>query len=503
MSSLINTNISSLNAQRSLYASQGGLNQAMERLSSGLRINSAKDDAAGLGISDRMNAQIKGLTQATRNANDGISLSQTAEGALQQTTDILQRMRELAVQSSNATNSGNDRNALQSEVNQLKQEMDRIANNTSFNGIKLLDASFAAQSFQVGADANQTISVGIAGARTTDLGRSVVNGNTATANQGLGSAVIGTSGTVSNGVGAQTVTVNGPRASATVSVGSYNSAKQVAEAINGASATTGVTATASTQMELKTLSVAGAVTFTLAGGSGTAAVAATVTDKDDLSGLMAAINQQTGKTGVTAELTTSGVKTGITLRHATGEDIKIQGFLVGGSTGATVSVGVAGNTAVAMTASTTGNYTIASGTVEFQAAGGFSLSSTVASGSGSIVAAAANTAVTSSTTGNLMSDVDVGTVNGASKALKIIDAALSSIDDSRSNLGAVQNRFDNTISNLQNVIENTSQARSRIRDADFAEETANLSRYQILQQAGTAMLAQANQANQSVLSLLR
>ncbi|MCK9285611.1 MAG: flagellin domain-containing protein, partial [Rhodocyclaceae bacterium] len=180
MAQVINTNVSSLNAQRNLNMSQSALATSLQRLSSGLRINSAKDDAAGLAIADRMSSQIRGLNQATRNANDGISLAQTAEGALGETNNILQRIRELAIQSANATNSASDRVALQSEVNQLIAEMDRISNTTSFNGLKLLDGNFSAQTFQVGSEANQTISVSVSGADSTSLGVNKTNTNNTT-----------------------------------------------------------------------------------------------------------------------------------------------------------------------------------------------------------------------------------------------------------------------------------------------------------------------------------
>lgn len=197
MASVINTNVLSLNSQRNLSKSQSGLATSLQRLSSGLRINSAKDDAAGLAISDRMTSQIKGLNQAGRNANDGISLAQTAEGALAQTTDLLQRMRELAIQSSNSTNSASDRAALQSEVNQLKQEVDRISSTTEFNGLKLLDGSFTSQKFQVGANANQTINVSVDGSSTSHLQDNEIDGVNETATQGTSAvAAATTSGSV-------------------------------------------------------------------------------------------------------------------------------------------------------------------------------------------------------------------------------------------------------------------------------------------------------------------
>ena len=213
MPQVINTNIASLNAQRNLNTSQGALATSLQRLSSGLRINSAKDDAAGMAISDRMSSQVRGLNQATRNANDGISLAQIAEGALGETNNILQRIRELSIQSANATNSASDRLALQSEVNQLKAELDRIANTTSFNGLKLLDGNFVAQNFQVGAEANQTISVSVSGADSSTLGINKVSTDNTLAgiSNAAGTYTSFTQGTVANGAAtfAQAVTANG------------------------------------------------------------------------------------------------------------------------------------------------------------------------------------------------------------------------------------------------------------------------------------------------------
>jgi len=229
MSLGINTNVASLNAQNQLNSSQKLNDQALERLSSGLRINSAKDDAAGLAISTRFSSQISGLNIAQRNANDGISLAQTAEGALEETTNILQRIRDLSVQSANSTNSASDRSALQGEVNQLKQEVDRIASSTQFNGLNLLDGSFTAQNFQVGANAGQTISVSVAGARGADLGNNAVNDVNATVNAGTGSTTAAATGLPANNtIIAQNLTISGPEGPAAVAVDLGDSAETVA-----------------------------------------------------------------------------------------------------------------------------------------------------------------------------------------------------------------------------------------------------------------------------------
>ena len=373
--SIINTNVMSLNSQRNLAANNASLGTTIQRLSSGLRINSAKDDAAGLAISERFTTQIRGLNQAARNANDGISLAQTAEGALAEIGNNLQRIRELAVQSSNATNSDTDRAALQAEVKQLQSEIQRVATQTEFNGTKLLDGEFAGQAFQVGANAGQLITVdSIASAQTSALG----NGNFAADVDGAAL----TAGTVSG------LTING---------------KTIED----------VTVTA---------------------------------DAAGAAKLAAAINKRSGDTGVFAIVD-----------------------------GATVNLqALKADTDITIAGTTTNSGLVA-------------LDSTTA-------AAGAPTQV---------DDLNISTFLGAQRAISIADKALTAVNSSRAELGAIQNRFGSVISNLNTTSENLSASRSRIRDTDFAKETAELTRTQILNQAGTAMLAQANQVPQSVLSLLR
>ena len=374
MAQIINTNIASLNAQRNLNTSQNSLNTSLQRLSSGLRINSAKDDAAGLAISERMTSQIKGLTVASRNANDGISLAQTAEGALSEIGNNLQRIRELSVQSANATNSQTDRDALQAEVTQLVAEIDRVANQTAFNGTKLLDGSFTSKLFQVGSDAGQTIGI-----------NSIVDANV---------AALGKAQYAANGSG--TVT-------------------------------------------------AGAISGLTINGQTIADVADTTVAADNASALANAINAKMDQTGVYA--TVSGAA--LTLNSlVAGKDL-----IIGGSV-----------TNTGLTAATT--------------------------------AASASAATYLNTT-------NVSTFIGAQRAMETVDEALTSINTARADMGAIQNRFSSTIANLATSTENLSAARSRIQDADYAIETANLSRTQILQQAGTAMLAQAKALPQNVLSLLQ
>jgi len=380
----INTNVMSLNAQRNLTSSSSSLSTSIQRLSSGLRINSAKDDAAGLAISERFSSQIKGLNQAQRNANDGISLAQTAEGALGTVTNNLQRIRELAVQSANATNSSSDRAALQTEAAQLLSEIDRVANQTSFNGVKLLDGSFSSAVFQVGANAGETISVsGLVDSNIAALG-------SVTAATGQSSAV--TAIDTLTAVGAGALLINGTDVGA--GIGAAGSAQQrvgqVVDAINNYSTTTGVNAAYDSATNRIVLT------------SG-ANIVATGTDDGSLTGF-----------------------------DVTGAD---------------------GDATAATTAGLTG--------------------------------------------------LSVASYAGASLAIQQVDSALSQVNSARATLGAIQNRFESVVSNLSTTSENLSAARSRIQDTDFAAETANLTRAQILQQAGTAMLAQANSAPNNVLSLLR
>jgi flagellin len=396
MALTINTNVASLNAQRNLGSSQADLNTSMQRLSSGLRINSAKDDAAGLAISDRMTAQIRGLNQAARNANDGISLAQTAEGALQESTNILQRIRELAVQSANDTNTQNDRESLQAEVSQLQDELDRIADTTQFNGKTLLNGDQVgddAFTFQVGANAGveQTISFGIDSAKTAELGE---------AGEVLASAVAATE------------------------------------------------STSDLEFTADTAGVDGNTDFTLDFASGT------------VSATSATLNAETGVITVSIG-TASGAGTASSVAAALDAELDSEGYTVAAASGASTT------------------FTSGDENVSVSIEGG------------------ANEAAVSTVDG-----IDISTRLGAVAAITSVDNALSEIDSARGELGAVQNRFESTISNLQNVSENLTAARSRILDADIAQETSAMTKNNILQQAGVSILAQANQAPQLALSLL-
>ena len=489
MAAIINTNINSLTAQRNLTSSQASLSTAIQRLSSGLRINSAKDDAAGLAISDRFTSQIRGLNQAVRNANDGISLSQTTEGALKASTDILQRVRELAVQSANASNSASDRQALQAEVTQLVSELDRISQTTEFNGSRLLDGSFGTQQFQVGANANQTITAVTANVRTSVYGNNQLQ-------------AAGAAGTLaafgSNATTAGTLAINGALGSASITVAVNSTAKANADLINAQKANTGVGASARTDVSLA-FATAGAYSLTLQSDNATTqAISFSITatnTADGLSNAVAAINDQSSKTGVTAALNAAG--TAVVLSNATGNDISVADTTVANAGNVTVqkldSAGAASGAALTLTADVTAATATVVGYITLDAEKSFAADVTTST----VLAADASSSL------KKVSDLDISTFAKATDALKTVDSALSFISGVRAKLGALQSRFETAISNLQVTSENLSASRSRIVDADFAQETANLSRSQILQQAGTAMVAQANQLPQGVLALLR
>jgi flagellin len=488
MPQVINTNVASLNAQRNLNQSQSALATSLQRMSSGMRINSAKDDSAGLAISERMTAQIRGLNQAARNANDGISLAQTAEGAMTEIGNNLQRLRELAVQSANATNSASDRASLDAEAQQLVAEITRVASQTSFNGLNLLDGTFTSQAFQVGANANQTISVNsIADSRATGLGSNVLTlGGTAM------NVVTAAAGDLAagNGVAVEAdltlTTVNGGTTAA-FGYAADADAKAIAAAINSNAASVGITATATNSATLSGLSLAGTVSFTLNG----TAISAVIADPTDLTNLVGAINGAQGATGVTANFTSSAAKNNITLSTSDGRDIGILNFSSTGAGNQTMVVDAAGS-----------NITLTEGGNDSAVKTGVV---TLSSSKGAITAANHNADVFNAATSTFSSvaSASLGSAAGAQAAIAVMDAALAQVNSSRAELGAYQNRFQSAIANLATTAENLTASRSRIQDADFAAESASLTRNQILQQAGTAMLAQANSLPQNVLSLLR
>lgn len=484
----INTNVASLNAQNQLNKSQSLSNQALQRLSSGLRINSAKDDAAGLAISSRFDAQIRGLTVATRNANDGISLAQTAEGALDEITNNLQRIRELAVQSANATNSASDREALNQEVQQRIAEVNRIASQTSFNGLKVLDGTFGDQAFQVGANAGETISIKGLDSRGSQLGATIAQ------TSGLSESKVGFSDPTTktltiaefgDDVTDGKVTINGVQLTG-IEVGEGKGAAELADAINDAIGdltddediaklegitveadgdelvftNAGQAAEVSVKIDVGTVniedSIAAVEELTLAEKfekAETVTFSVNINDTSfevenasNLSDVIAQINGKTAETGVSAFLS------------ADGKDI-----VFAGEKGTEFAVSItADNTEIEQEV----NATAAENTVS-------------------------------------LNQLDISTREGADKALVAIDFAIDQVNQFRSDLGAVQNRFESTIANLATSVENLSASQSRILDADFAAETAKMSKAQVLQQAGISVLAQANARPQQVLSLLQ
>jgi len=487
MASVINTNIASLNSQRNLTSSQTSLTTSLQRLSSGLRINSAKDDAAGLAISDRMNSQIRGMNQASRNANDGVSMAQTAEGALANSGDILQRVRELAVQSSNASNSASDRKALQTEVTQLTSELNRISTTTSFNGQQLLDGTGGTSNFQVGANANELISMSGSNFTTSAYGNNQVAVDAAQA------------AATSNLASGTAITINGSRGTASAS---GTSAKAIAASVNQNSGTTGVTAGAQTQAMLQ-VGASESYSLELKGDNGTAVKISfstgAGTSATDLAAGISAFNARSAETGVTAEY--DAKNKGIKLTHASGENIDLKNTRTTGTNTTAALKNYATDTTTTQGALVTGagadmtaaNATgIANGHVTFDSEGSFSL---VDGGSG--------LAATKSSEMKTVASLDISSFAGAQQAIKIADAALANVNTKRAEFGALQSRFSSAISSLQSNTENLSASKSRIVDTDFAAETANMTRGQILQQAGTAMLAQANSLPNGVLSLLR
>lgn len=508
MPAIINTNIASLNAQRNLNASQSALATSLQRLSSGLRINSAKDDAAGLAISERFTTQIRGLNQAVRNSNDGISLAQTGEGALAEVTSNLQRIRELAVQSANSTNSASDRAALDLEVQQRLAEIDRTAVQTSFNSQKILDGTFGNATFQVGANVGETITVGIATSMRTSAMGQVATGTSSV--EATVAALTGT-GTIQVGSGtATTILASVAGASNGQSVGS---AYAKAVAISNANVA-GLSVSATNNVEFGIASVVGAVdntsTYSLRINGVDIYAAVSVPNATPLTTqqITDAINAQQSTTGVTASLSGANLR----LSAADGRDIAI-GETVGGtalvSGGVTAGAGgssvVNGVTYYDGQISTVANATNNSAVAAAVNGGRLTLTANeniVITGDGAIMgfAGASTTIAKDSTT---ISSANVLTVAGANNTITRIDAALTTVSTLRSTFGAIQNRFESVITSLSATAENLTASRSRIQDADFAAETAQLTRNQILQQAGTAMLAQANQLPSTVLNLLK
>lgn len=451
---VIGTNIASLRAANASKVASSSLQTAMERLSTGKRINSAKDDAAGLAIASRMTSQVKSMAVAIRNANDGISLAQTAEGALSEVTNMLQRMKELATQSSSGTLRDSDRTTLQAEVSQLVAEIGRVSETTNFNGVKLLDGTFGEVKLQTGINAGETISMKMVKTTTSELG--------------LQAQVKG--GVVNAALAAGDLVINGEDVGAVASI----DAKAVADAVNAKSATTGVKATASNEVTADVGSIASGDTLTI--GS----TAVTFTNEDTAGEVANRINQVLGSgSNIQASLTEDGK---IKLTSKDGSNISLTD-----GDGVLSNVKDAGGAAVTLSSTAS----VLEGKVTLTAEPGKNIAIT---GAGE-----ADAGFSEATT----SGISIATQGGASAAMAVIDAALDKISAGRGDLGAVQNRLESTVANLTTTTSNLAEARSRIEDADFSAETTALAKAQILSQASTAMLAQANQSQQGVLSLLR
>lgn len=523
MGNVIATNVSSLNAQRQLAGTNSALGTTFQRLSSGFRINSAKDDAAGLQISNRLSSQISGLGVAARNANDGISLAQTAEGALQESTNILQRMRNLAIQSANGSNGSSERAALQQEVAQLQAELNRIADTTRFGSKTLLDGSFGTQTFQVGAQAYESITVATGDARAKNIGSYQLNFDLHfgyTEQNGYSSQLTGAmNANINQGVlaGAQnkiaggTLTIRGALGTASAAYVANATAKTVAENINAVSDQTGVSASARTNVLMAAVSTSGLVSFDLISDNSTAvAISANMSTTTDFESLANAINKVTAETGVYARIENGvdvlGTTRYMVLTNESGNDINLMnlnnsaggtahffivdynayipsGTFVANSPGATIALDGA-------------NDVNGVGLLQFNSSRAYTVQASNANDWFNVTTPVGAGLAT-------VSAIDISSAEYSQIAIGVLDQALQAIDSLRGDLGAVQNRFQSTISNLNNVAENASAARSRIRDTDYAMETANLAKNQVLLQAGLAVLAQANASSQSILSLLQ
>jgi flagellin len=594
--SVINTNISSMQAQSSVRTSGLNLSTAMERLSSGVRINSAKDDAAGLAISTRMTASIRGISAAIRNANDGISLTQTAEGSLGQISDNLQRIRELAVQAANTGNNASDRAAMNNEATQLIAEIDRVASNTTYNGIKLLDGSFQAQNLQVGAGngSNDRIAISVDSAKSSSLGV----GASSSYETNLYGVEVGTAPLESGALAINGYTVGDAVSDGVSYTGDTSSAISVAAAINAISGNSGVYATVSSTNTTITLAGTTATGHSVAIAAGDVKIngvsigalstAASATARGDA--MVLAINAKTGETGVVAtnsagavsltstsgklviETGTTGTsgKTGLastvvanstletyggTTVTATGRavalaagDVLINGVDIGAIAAAGSIAERGGQVSAAINAistqtGVTAGFDTTTGRVFLSASDGRNITVTTtanatavrtglssggattdttrsvislssSSESGITIADIGGASDTASgltvghteateTSGAGVSSLDLTTAAGAQDALTTLDSAIDTITNSRAAMGAYQNRLTASIANLETTSMNLSASRSRILDTDYAKETTNLAKSQIIQQAATAMLAQANQSGQSVLALLK
>ncbi|MGY2258367.1 flagellin N-terminal helical domain-containing protein [Pseudomonas sp. SDO55104_S430] len=472
MALTVNTNIASITTQGNLNKAGGALQTSMQRLSSGLRINSAKDDAAGLQISNRLTSQINGLGQAVKNANDGISIAQTAEGAMQASTDILQKMRTLALSSATGSLSDADRKSNNDEYQALTSELTRISQTTTFGGQKLLDGSYGTKAIQVGANANETINLSLENVAANNIGSQQVKS--------------ATSAPKLTGLTGGNVTVTGNGESKTYAVGAGASAKEIAKGLNGIVG--GLSATASTEVRFTVNDTAAAATpasFTMdVGGQAVAFVGVTST-----ASLADQLKSNAAKLGISVNY--DEVNNSLSVKSDTGENVEFSGVTAGASIQVATKDGsgtYSGDIVVADTL-------VATGAVNLDSSKGFALTG------GAAVTELFGTTTTSKKT--TISQTDVTAADSAQNALAVIDKAIGSIDNVRSGLGATQNRLTTTVDNLQNIQKNSTAARSTVQDVDFAAETAELTKQQTLQSASTAILSQANQLPSAVLKLLQ
>ena len=500
---VVNTNVAALSAQASMMKNTRELEDAMAKLSSGHRINTAADDAAGLSISERLDSQIKGLSQAIRNSQDGQNLIDTVEGASGEIVVALQRLRELAVQASNGTNSAVDRGFIQKEAQQLISEINRIGSTTQWNGMNVLDGSFTNKVIQTGAGVNETVGIAVTDIQARSIGNHVARGHALDTAAATDSA--------SNGVAGGDTVIAGFAGTKTIVSVADDTAREFRDDVNNVSSFTGVTAKSRTNALLKTLSADGAVQIEIgkqgsvgapgANGLSAVTVAATITTTD-FTALRDAINNASGETGVTASFF-EGKTNEILLTDLDGDDIVLGNF-DHETASATLTVQAydffgtsiaSGSSAETLTDAASDSATIM-GEVQLSSSESFNVKSTIT-----------NTyfgAPTSSASSlEMLGDIDLGSVAGAQAAMDVIDGAINMVNNQRASLGAISNRLDNTINNLTNIVENTSASKSHIKDANFAQETSKLTKAQILNQAATSMLAQANASKQTVLALLQ
>jgi flagellin len=506
MALTLNTNIDSVNAQNNLNGSQGLLSQSLERLSSGLRINSAADDAAGLAISQQFTTQINGTNQAVNNANDAVSEAQTAGGALTTIVNNLQSIRTLAVESANGSNSASDRQALDAQVQQQIQEITQIASQTSFNGLSVLNGSSGVTTYQVGANVGDTISINLSqGVAATQIGQVASSANKVSTTAAL-------TGNLTLAVGTGAAVAVGTSVAGALPGQSATSAYSKAAAINAADIS-GLTASASTTATEATAfsNITGATNGTGAGnvgatastyalsingvaiysGAGNVAVGSTLT----VNNIASQINLYSAQDGNVTASVSAGK---LTLTAADGSDIAIQQTLTqgaaGGGTGAAAGLGSGIDTSIS--GGVAGTNTINAGTLTLSANSNIAVGGTDAAAIGTTDG---NVALGTATLANQ----NVLTVAGANSTIAAVDSALSTVSSFQSQLGAIQNRFTAAVSNLQSTSQNLTQSRSTIQDANFAQETANLTQSQVLEQAGISVLAQANQEPQLILKLLQ